>query len=242
MKRLLFLCVLLLAAISVSAQVSYGVKAGVGVSRYVFSIDDVSLKLNPGDRTGYYVGGVVNYALNDKVGVQSELLYENGGARLAGDGVILNWLLDPDPLFGSMEFKMNTHSIVLPVLLKYETSDGLSFLIGPYASYRVKTSVKFNDNLSNLMLENELYVDDIVSGKAAIKEYLDNSIEKFNYGVSIGLEYKMENGFFVDARFNQGLKNLWDDDSESISDVIDTNALKLVVRNSSLMVGVGFRF
>lgn len=170
------------------------------------------------------------------------LLYEHGGARLAGDGDLLNSLLDPDPLFGPMKVRVNTHSIVLPVLLKYETADGLSILAGPYASYRASMSLKFNDNLSNLMLEMELAEtpEDMAEGKEIIKDAIDDNVAKFNYGVSFGLEYKMDNSFFVDARFNQGLKNLWDDDAQL--DVIDVTAPKLVLRNSSFMIGVGFRF
>jgi opacity protein-like surface antigen len=243
MKKLLaFFAVSLLCVGLLQAQVDFGVKGGMGISKYTISSENSSLSIAPGNKIGFYLGGVVNYELSDKFGLQTELLYEYGGARLMVDRDLAEaYFADWDEgidVSGDLKVCVNTHSVTIPVLVKFQTTEGLSLLGGVYASYRVKSNVKFNNHLSALIngFADEEDGDIANFFEEGVDQAFDDNVEKLNYGLSIGAEYKLKNGFFVDARFNQPLNNLWKGED------IDAGPLKPTLKQSSIFFGVGFRF
>ncbi|NND62409.1 MAG: PorT family protein [Flavobacteriaceae bacterium] len=89
MKKLLFLGMFFIGAISMSAQgIDFGIKAGVNFA----SIADATGFDN---RTGFVAGVFVGGKLNDKVGLQADLLYSQQGAEFDGGEFNLDYVNVP---------------------------------------------------------------------------------------------------------------------------------------------------
>ena len=214
MKKKLLALVVLLSTMAVNAQeCTWGIKGGVDITSYKWVLEDVSLKINPGNKAGFYLGVVNNLKLGEQWGVQTELLYNYAGAKFSmGEDFInaMNASQDPDaePVnTGDMKISYNTHTLRLPILAKFQPVGGLSVLAGPYFAFRMGGKLKPNDNVETLikgaMEENSLSetikYDDI---KDVCSDLMGDNLKKFDVGATLGIEYAFKNGLFIDARYN----------------------------------------
>lgn len=102
-----------------SAQVSVGVKAGVGLTN--FNADyDAPLKTKP----GLVLGGLATYFIQPKLSVQGELLLSMQGAK-EGEG--------------SYEFMY----VNIPVAMRYNVWNGLHLHTGPQIGFRTSAKIKY---------------------------------------------------------------------------------------------------
>ena len=270
MKKLFLLLAFAATTASLSAQHSWGVKAGAEVSTLKISAEGLSAKANPGNKAGFYVGGVSNLVLNKNFDLQTELMYSYGGTRLAASGDFLAGLVntgndpsDPDyTVLDKMSVAINTHTLRLPILIHFHPSQKLSILAGPYVSVRVGTGVCYNnhvkDALNASLAETGISADDL---KDVAKDLVNDNLKKFDVGASLGVEYAFDCGLFIDARYNfsflNSLKkkldptaindfaNRLDPDAGANLPEYDVKAetgVQPTVRYSALQVGVGFRF
>ena len=214
MKKKLLALVVLLSTMAVNAQeCTWGIKGGVDITSHKWGLEDVSLKINPGNKVGFYLGVVNNLKLGEQWGVQTELLYNYAGAKFGmGEDFInaMNASQDPDaePVnTGDMKISYNTHTLRLPILAKFQAVGGLSVLAGPYFAFRMGGKLKPNDNVETLikgaMEENSLSetikYDDI---KDVCSDLMGDNLKKFDVGATLGIEYAFKNGLFIDARYN----------------------------------------
>ena len=112
MKKLLLLG-LMLVAFQMSAQdkpITIGIKAGANFSNV--KVDFEGAGGSPDGATSIFVGGLVDFALSEKVHLQPELLYSIEGAK------------DADISF-----------LNLPVMLKYYLIQGLNIQLGPQIGF-----------------------------------------------------------------------------------------------------------
>ncbi len=58
----------------------------------------------------------------------------------------------------------------------------------------------------------------------------DDNVKNFAYSGVAGLEYKLNQMFFVDLRYTYGISNIFDDD------------LTIEAKNSNVQIGVGYQF
>lgn len=97
-KKIALFAVVALMAVSANAQLKFGVKAGLNLANLGGDMEDTKMKI------GLMVGGFANYAINDQLSIQPELMFSQAGAKYE--------VLDET-------YKMNLNYIVLPVMLKY---------------------------------------------------------------------------------------------------------------------------
>ncbi|MFH4968198.1 outer membrane beta-barrel protein [Gaetbulibacter sp. M240] len=106
MKNLLLFSFLSVFIFSAKAQTQFGLTAGYfGVSSKSFTIGGSSLS---GTASGFYVGAMADFKTSEKLHLQPELLYANANSN---------------------------DVIIIPILLKYYTTEKFSIQAGPQASY-----------------------------------------------------------------------------------------------------------
>ena len=173
MKKIAFIIVLLIVVInSISAQFVVGPKVGLNISKEYFGekfIDeDVKFK------TGLNVGVFGKYDVSNKFDIQTELLYSQQGLKvnipLADYG-------------GTMieGYKVSTHYLNIPVLLKYYPFKRIYIEAGPQVGFCLdsKLSHEYSNGIS-----------------------LDYSTTDFSLAGGIGIN--IGHGLCVNARYNHG--------------------------------------
>lgn len=226
MKKILLALIVVFSAIVVNAQeCTWGVKGGVDVTSYKIGIEDLSLKINPGNKTGFYLGVVNNIKFSEQWGLQTELMYNYAGAKLSIGKDLVSYFLDDmvdmtDPdmeegmkslgLPSDLKVSYNTHTLRLPILAKFQPVGGLSILAGPYLAYRIGAKVKLNDNLEKVAkgaidamgamgeLTGISSTGDVTD---QVGDLLSKNLKKFDIGATLGVEYAFTNGLFIDARY-----------------------------------------
>ena len=116
MKRLILSFVLgtFLATGAFSQGLSFGVKGGLNISNVKASGGGLSLDTKA--LVGFHLGGYLTAMLTENLGIQPELLYSTQG--------------DVYDVLGS-SFTTHLNYITIPVLLRYNINDMISFHAGP---------------------------------------------------------------------------------------------------------------
>lgn len=207
MKKNIF--VVLLSAVSAfihaqqSSPISFGVKGGYTLSNMKFLDESLNSK------SYFYVGIVAEKPLSSKLGLQAELAYTQLGGKdsypwfqLVGSEVVE---------MGNMNYEYQFNQIQVPVSLKYYFIPKLSASVGVNLGFnlssKVKTSIDFNGTNGGSV----------------------NSIKTLNFFPFLGAEYKINEKFFVDARYNFNFIRI---------NKTDTAPMKI----GFLQAGVGYRF
>ncbi|MCF1192823.1 PorT family protein [Mangrovimonas sp. AS39] len=121
-KLILTTSLLIFGFLSSYAQtVSFGVKAGANFANLYGDLDDASMKI------GFHVGGVAEIMINDKFGVQPEILFSDQGAKEDFEGVDISY---------------NLSYINVPIMAKYYATENLSLEAGPQIGFLVDSKVK----------------------------------------------------------------------------------------------------
>ncbi len=109
MKKLILSLLAIAAFGTANAQdMKFGVKAGANFSNFTGDADE-------GDgRTGFYIGGLVDFAVSEKFHVQPEVLYSMEGAKDA-----------------ELDF------IRIPIMAKYYVMEGLNLQAGPMIAFKI---------------------------------------------------------------------------------------------------------
>ncbi len=177
MKKVLVIAALatLFAATTVNAQeFNFGAKGGLNLATLNGKdADDVKMKV------GFNLGLVGEYAFNEKMAIQPELLFSAQGAKSEeGDG------------------KLKLNYLSLPVMFKYYVAEGFSLQAGPQVSYLLSAKVDDED-----VKDGARKIDFALGVGAGYK--LDNNLffdARYTYGLSkIGKDSddgKVYNGVF----------------------------------------------
>ncbi|MDT0691781.1 porin family protein [Salegentibacter sp. F188] len=203
-KGILMVAMAFLATTAVNAQefAQFGIKGGVNFS--TFTGDGIRGFEDPDMRTGFHLGLLAEIPLADKFSIQPEVLYSAQGFDLVDDAQ--DNLFDIDD---NVEYQVDY--ITVPVLAKIYLVEGLSVQAGPSFNFKV------NEEIDSAPLQDGGDTD--VSDVSAVKD--------FEFGGVAGLEYKFNNGFFIQGRYNYGFTDLIEDYD---------------VHNSVFQAGVGYMF
>lgn len=178
MKRLIIIACCLLAFVPIKAQWDFGIKGGVGsTTQQMGSHWDTKNKL------GLLAGGLVTYGLGDHFDLQGELYYANRGFKT---DIWLDFNASK-----SSDWYFTYHYLCMPVMLKYfPMKKGFYAAVGPHIAYLLD------------------YKNDIKDWPAnEPRERLDweSGCNRIDVGLSASLGVILNNGIFVDARYNLGL-------------------------------------
>ncbi|MDT0650605.1 porin family protein [Autumnicola edwardsiae] len=203
-KGILMVAIAFFATTAVSAQefVQFGIKGGVNFSS--FTGDGIQGLEDPDSRTGFNLGLLAEIPLADKFSIQPEVLYSAQGFDLSDD--------EQDNVFDiddNVEYQLDYISV--PVLAKIYLVEGLNVQAGPSFNFKV------NEEIDNAPFED--------GGDTDVSDV--SNIQDFEIGGVAGLEYKFNNGFFIQGRYIYGFSDLIEDYD---------------IHNSVFQAGIGYMF
>ena len=209
-KLLLVAAVAVFGFTSVNAQeVTFGAKAGLNLASIT---GDETGDLD--GRTSFHVGAVAEIAISDVFSVQPELLYSSQGAKYEESYSEFGYS-------GKYESTAKFDYINLPIMAKYYVAEGFSIEAGPQVGFLLSAKEEYD------------YTETFegVTESGSEEEDIDDA-SAIDFGVNLGLGYKMESGLNFTARYNLGLSNMYD--GEGSDDYKN--------QNSVIQVSVGYFF
>ena len=222
LRKIIFICLLLFALKSVSAQTSkfqFGVKGGLNLSTAFVNDEAEAVKF----KQGFHFGGTVEYLITPKFELQSGLFFSMLGSKIDGFNMSASLCGKPDFL------QLNEQYLKLPLYAAFRKniSDNLNFKIGigPYFSYGIggKSKRTLNSGVfggGNTEREWDTFGDDI------------ESLNRFDFGAGLiaDIEY---NKFVLGVGFESGIVNL----------MYKKEYLNpFEYRNVNISISIGYRF
>lgn len=206
-KNIFFALAFVLSTISnaqtTSESMSFGVKGGYTLSSMKFFNTQLDSK------SYFYAGILAEQPLSSKFGLQAEVLYTQLGGKdaypwyeLVGNEVVN---------MGNMNFNYKFNQIQVPISVKYYIVPELSASVGMNLGFNISSKVKMNT----------------VFDEAETHNY--ESLKTLNLFPFLGAEYKINQKFFVDARYNF-----------NFIEMNKSNAVPIKI--GFLQAGVGYRF
>lgn len=113
------------------------------------------------------------------------------------------------------EATLKTQNINIPVLAKVYIADGFNVQAGPQLGINTGSKLEYDGSLVN------------TSGELG-----DDALSTVNFGLVFGAGYKMAEGVTIDARYNLGLTNAFNEDILAMDKA----------RNGVFQIGVGYQF
>jgi hypothetical protein len=217
MKKQLLIGALALLGANMSAQeFRFGPKVGFAMSTLKIDEkqDDLSArKMDP--KYTFYVGGMAEYKISDKFGIQGEVLYSPLGGKERVEET-------EGDLYAGEQTKVTLGTLLVPVSAKYFITEGFSVAGG--VNFGVILTAK-----QKTVIGTNLPIDFEIEGDGKEQDIKDK-VKKLNLAPFVGVEYMLENGLFFDARYSLGVSNLSNDEEGG------------KITNSFAQVGVGFKF
>ncbi len=134
--------------------------------------------------------------------------------------------IQPEVLFSAQgaeekegDGKWNLDYINIPIMAKYYVIDGLAVEAGPYVGFNM-----------NSELESEGVTMDVKDGTKSV-----------DFGLGLGANYNLDNGFFIGARYNLGLSEIGKSSEQTVGGItIETEGSD--AKNSVIQISVGYKF
>ena len=194
-KRLTALALILFFNLSViygqDKPINFGIKTGMNIGKFTPNKNSIDYKY----KFGFYAGGFMNISLKEKLEFQPELLFALQGSRVLVKGLnIPNFDFNGNPISNSntydFEYEINELTISIPLIVKVFLSNQFYLESGPQIGCIIERSL----NSSQQILDGE---DD----SFIIRE----SDDSFDFGVSLGLGYKVSERVNLNSRLYSGL-------------------------------------
>ncbi len=224
MKKLLLFTVLLLSGMTIYAQeFHFGAKLGGAITNLSVSNAEDGAP-NADSKFGFYLGVAGEYMFNDQFAIAPELEIATAGAKSTADSSETQYGITVTTS-GSEDIKMLYLNV--PIMFKYYANENISLDFGPQlgflmsAKYDYDYKVKAVDDTGSVLYENSDSEKD-----ADIKDEFNST----DFGLNIGATYKMESGFFINARYYLGLSNIGKDTGDA------------TIKNTAIKFGVGYFF
>jgi hypothetical protein len=194
-KQLTALALILFFNLSViygqDKPINFGIKTGMNIGKFTPNKNSIDYKY----KFGFYAGGFMNISLKEKLEFQPELLFALQGSRVLVKGLnIPNFDFNGNPISNSntydFEYEINELTISIPLIVKVFLSNQFYLESGPQIGFIIERSL----NSSQQILDGE---DD----SFIIRE----SDDSFDFGVSLGLGYKVSERVNLNSRLYSGL-------------------------------------
>lgn len=194
------------------SQMDFGVKGG-GLISNIKTENDFYNK----NRTSFYFGGFTEYKPSN-FGLNGSLEYLNTGAKKDD--------------FSNLSIRQ----VNLFLSGKYYLVDRLSVSAGGYIGYILGGDMEVDYTKLNIYNPNDPAF--MESGKYSYDDYLSN----IDLGLTVGIEFTIYKGLFVEARYMFGLNNIFKD--VELTDSYDNPAIihNVESKNRVFLFGIGYKF
>lgn len=182
MKKRISIILLFMLCLVANAQVfQYGIKAGMNLSGESDHEYPASTFEGSGYTTGFALGGVFNYQLAHSFDLEADLMYSMQGMK--EDLTIMN---DNGVFEQTVDYKIRSHYMNLPIVLKYYMMDGLYVECGPQVGYLLSKK----DEAETVDMTNS---------------FDSSNTKKADFSILGGLGIVFKNNMFIDARYIHGM-------------------------------------
>ena len=186
-KAILSVLALTVMALSLQAQVKFGIKGGFNLANQVFKSNGISIKNS--ELPTFHAGFIVNIALKNHFYFQPGLLINNKGSQSD-----LQFTDNSGTMIGTVHSKNTITYLETPLNFGYliDVSDKLKIYAqaGPFVAYPLFTKNKITADAPNL-----------ISGNYSEK------LTRLDYGVNIGAGIEVSN-FLIGVQYGASLANL----------------------------------
>ena len=254
MKKLLLL-IAIIAGTSLFAQdLSYGLKAGLAYGGGKTTDADYNSLFKP--TVAFTIGAFAEFKFSDQFAVRPELNFLQTSFKGTAENVNVNYFetLLGGPFAVNNEKTGSRSYLNIPVLLEYYVMDGLSINAGPYISFLMSAK---NDGKFLAYVPTDAYeqafialgydldgeLNDWVTLSVSDNEDVKDEYKSTDIGLALGATYNLENGMFVDVRYNLGFNDQNDD-----PDAVGTASGDLygqadyAIHNRIAQFTIGYRF
>ncbi|RFN58056.1 porin family protein [Marixanthomonas ophiurae] len=204
MKKVFFIAVLTVFGVTATQAQEVRLGAKGGLNFSSFSGDGFDAFDDPEGRTSFHIGAFAEIPLSERFSIQPEVLYSGQGFDLISRE-------------GADDTEVQLDYINVPVMAKVYIVEGLYAEAGPQIGFNVKSEIDSDP-------------DDEGSGDIAIDEDIINDVD---FSVGVGAGYQFNNGLFLNARYNFGLSDVFNNEDL----LIDSDA-----KNSVFAVSAGYSF
>jgi long-subunit fatty acid transport protein len=211
-KKILLSAAVVVFATSISnaQQVKLGVKAGLNLATVVGDeTGDVD------SRTGFHIGGVAEVVLSDKFSFQPELVYSTQGAKEEYSDTF-NGITETEEAETTLTY------LNIPLMAKYYVTEGFSIEAGLQIGVLLSAETEFTFTATS---EQGTFTE---SGTEDVK----NNLKSIDFGVGVGLGYKLDNGINFAVSYNVGRSNILDGEG----------SVDFSQQNSVIQISVGYTF
>ncbi|MCA5004470.1 porin family protein [Sphingobacterium bovistauri] len=188
MKNFLIAALAMFASSAAVAQVSYGIKTGVNLTKTNY--EDFSSDFKQKNYLSYFITGYAEFGLGGNFGLQPGVSLQGKGDKYTKDGeTVATW---------------DVMSIEVPVNLMYYIPTGESGSVfigaGPYVGFNIAGKTK---------VEAIGAPDFGTVGESDLKFSGDDRDQKLiDAGANFLLGYKLRNGFLINAEYGLGIADL----------------------------------
>jgi hypothetical protein len=197
MKKItLVLAGLLFSSLISSAQVRYGVTAGVQLASEKYAFGGLTLKTK--NQVGYMGGLFADARLSEKISIRPQLLYSVKGSTI-----------DLGSLSGGLTSgSVNTvfTYIEVPIQLTYSLEVGPGSVVlgaGPYVAYALSGKSTSTDSGQKMSQTIDFSTK-------------DGDARRLDYGLRLSVGYELLSGVMVSGYYSPGLANIINDASTSV--------------------------
>ncbi|MCH8534706.1 MAG: PorT family protein, partial [Flavobacteriaceae bacterium] len=192
MKNILLVLILMFTSLVQAQEIRFGFHGGVNFANadYEQSMDGATRNIDTDLRVSSYFGGFAEYSIP---GMEHKLQ--------SGLSLNFNGYNTKDDLSNDFKIKSNLKitQINLPVILKFNSSRGVFINAGVYLG----AIIDVEEKTSIYGTSNDQSINSTID--------LTSEFKTFDFGLSLGAEYNLDNGLFFEFRFNSGLRNILKD-------------------------------
>jgi len=181
----------------VSAQFTFGPRAGFNLTKMVQEFDDgqtLDNRFSSKFKSGFQIGVVADYALHTGFSIQSGLLFAQQGSKNdRRNKTILNLNYLQIPINAQFKFPLG----------------GIDLLVqtGPYFGYGINGKYKFWDENGKRRSNEDLKKDGFDPKVSFGNEREKNDLKRFDFGIGFGAGLQFGN-IQAGLGYNMGVKNL----------------------------------
>lgn len=206
-------------------KTTWGVQAGLNYDNlfgkeidYIFATDQASYKL------GFHAGLFVDSRLGKNFGLKQELILSQRRTSV--------FLSDEAEQVYSTNFN-RTYLDLMPLNFNYEKS-GFQIYVGPYVSALLAAHVNRKDE------DGKFFKDKSIYGDPENEESESRYLQKFDFGLNIGLAYKLYNKYSIGLRYMHGFTDLFQYANSYTNEDTKTDNIKIYNRGFRLTCGFNF--
>ncbi|QCX52333.1 porin family protein [Elizabethkingia sp. JS20170427COW] len=190
------------------AQKTSGPRVGIKAGMNVSSISQDGGLSDTKSKIGFNAGLYLNAPISGSFSIQPEVIYNDLGSKVTFES-------------GSYKSSYSTKLgyISVPVMFQYNATPEFYLEAGPEFSFLVNADSKLKDNYGN---------------SSSVDMGTDN-FNTFNFGVGLGLGYRITNNIGINARYTAGVTKIGKDDNIIGRQFEDS-------RNNVFQVGLGYTF